>query len=116
MTMNGFTNKVRLAAAAAGLAASALLLPGCYDDDYFNHRDTVSLGAGDAVAVNQVTHTVDPWPAYSKDTDIHLQGERARVAVERYQQNKSIPPHGLNTTEITGQAGPGAQAAAQVKN
>lgn len=104
------------AAASIALAASALLLQGCYEDDYINHRDTVSLGAGDAIAVNQVTQTIDPWPPHSKDTDIHLEGERARVAIDRYQQNKVIPPRGLSTTEITGQAGPGSQANTQVKN
>lgn len=107
---------MKKAAAAVTLAASAVLLQGCYEDDYFNHRDTISLGAGDAAAVNSATQTIDPWPPYSKDKNINLEGERARVAVERYQQNKSIPPRGLATTEITGQAGPGAQSATQVKN
>jgi hypothetical protein len=114
--MKGFTNRAGLAAAAAALAISALLLAGCYEDDYLSRRDTISLGAGDDAAVNKATQTADPWPAYSKDKDIHLEGERARVAVERYQQNKSLPPRGMNTTEITSQAGPGNQGAAQLRN
>jgi hypothetical protein len=97
------------------IAASATLA-GCNEDDYLARRDTVTLGAGDAIATNAVTHTIDPWPRHSKNTDIDQEGERARVAIERYQQNKSIPPKGINTTEITGQAGPGAQANAQIKN
>ncbi len=101
---------------AAVICAPVLVLQGCYDDSYYSRRDTVSLGAGDAIATNAATQTIDPWPPYAKDTDINLEGERARVGIQRYQQNKSIPPRGLNTTEITGQAGPGAQGSAQIKN
>jgi hypothetical protein len=106
---------VRLALTAAAIVAPAML-SGCYEDDYLARRDTVSLGAGDAVAVNAVTHTIDPWSRNAKNTEINQEGERARVAVERYQLNKSIPPKGVNTTTISSQAGPGGQASAQVKN
>jgi hypothetical protein len=113
--MTGLKRRGKFALTAAMIVTPAILLQGCYEDDYLSRRDTVSLGAGDAIAVNKATHTIDPWPAHAKDTDIHLEGERARVAIQRYQQNKSIPPRGLSTTEITGQAGPGPQATAQVK-
>lgn len=105
----------RLVLTAAAIVAPAML-SGCNEDDYLARRDTVSLGAGDAVATNAVTQTIDPWSRNAKNTDINQEGERARVAVERYQQNKSIPPKGVNTTTISSQAGPGAQASAQVKN
>jgi hypothetical protein len=114
--MTGLKKRGKFALTAAMIAAPALLLQGCYEDDYLSRRDTISLGAGDAIAVNQATHTIDPWPPHAKNTEIHLEGERARVAVERYQQNKSLPPRGLDTTEITGQSGPGPQATAQVKD
>jgi hypothetical protein len=106
---------VRFALAAAAIVAPAML-SGCNEDDYLARRDTVSLGAGDAVAVNAVTQTIDPWNRNAKNTEINQEGERARVAVERYQLNKSIPPRGVNTTTISSQAGPGGQASAQVKN
>lgn len=102
-------------AIAVTIAASAMLA-GCNEDDYLSRRDMVSLSAGDAQAVNAATHTIDPWPRHATNTDIDQEGERARVAIERYQQNKSVPPKGINTTEITGQAGPGAQANAQIRN
>lgn len=108
--------RARAALTAAAIVMPALLLQGCYEDDYRSRRDTVSLGAGDAIATNAVTQTIDPWNRNAKNTEIHQEGERARVAIERYQQNKSIPPRGLNTTEITGQAGPGAQGSAQIKD
>jgi hypothetical protein len=107
--------RVRFALAAAAIVAPAML-SGCNEDDYLARRDTVSLGAGDAVAVNAVTQTIDPWNRNAKNTEINQEGERARVAVERYQLNKSIPPKGVNTTTISSQAGPGGQASAQVKN
>ena len=106
---------VRCALAAAAIVAPAML-SGCNEDDYLARRDSVSLGAGDAVAVNAVTQTIDPWNRNAKNTNINQEGERARVAVERYQLNKSIPPRGVNTTTISSQAGPGGQASAQVKN
>ena len=105
----------RLALTAATIVAPAML-SGCNEDDYLARRDSVSLGAGDAVAVNAVTQTIDPWNRNAKNTDINQEGERARVAVERYQLNKSIPSKGVNTTTISSQAGPGGQASAQVKN
>lgn len=114
--MTATTNRLRLAATAAVIGLTALALQGCYPDEYESRRDTVSLGAGDATATNSVTQTIDPWNKNVKNTQIHQEGERARVAIERYQQNKSVPPRGLNTTEISGQSGPGDQGSAQVKN
>ncbi len=83
---------------AAALGGSMLFLAGCYEKDYLSQRDTITLGAGDAVATNAATHTIDPWPPHAKDTDIDLEGPRAAVAVERYQSNTSIKPQGLSTT------------------
>ncbi len=98
------------AARLTGLCLATLGLAGCFDDSYYARRDTVTLGAGDAVAVNQATQTVDPWPAHARQSHIDVDGKRLGIAVQRYQQNKSIPPRGLNTTTISEQAGPGAQA------
>jgi hypothetical protein len=103
------------AARFALLAVVPLALTGCFRDDYWDRRDTVTMGAGDAVQVNQVTQTIDPWPPHAKNADINVDGRRVGVAVERYQQNKSVPPKGLNTTTVSGQAGPGAQATTSVQ-
>ena len=113
--LSGLRKGASLALAAAAIIAPALL-SGCNEDDYLARRDTVSLGAGDAIATNAVTQTVDPWNRNAKNTDINQEGERARVAVDRYQLNKSIPPKGINTTTLSSQAGPGGQASAQIKN
>jgi len=113
--ISGMKKSVRFGLTAAAILAPAML-SGCYEDDYLTRRDTISLSAGDAIATNAATQTIDPWPRYSKDTAINQEGDRAGVAVERYQQNKSIPPKGISTTTISGQAGPGSQASAQIKN
>lgn len=113
--MSGMKKCARLCLAAAAIIAPAML-SACMDDDYFARRDKISLSAGDAVATNAVTQTIDPWPLHSKNTDINQEGNRAGVAVDRYQQNKSVPPKGINTTTVSSQAGPGSQVNAQVKN
>ncbi len=109
--MTGFARRAKIALTAAAIAGPALLLSGCYKDEYYAQRDTLTLGAGDAVETNKVTHTVDPWNEHAQNTDIHLEGERARIAIDRYQRNESIPPSGLNTTSIKTTNG-----GAQIKN
>ena len=67
------------------------LLLGACTDMYLDRRDTVSFAAGDAVAVNKVTHMVDPWPARAGDRNIAFDGERMAAAAERYRTNKVTP-------------------------
>jgi hypothetical protein len=95
----------------AVMSGSMLFLGGCYDRDYYSQSDTITLGAGDAVATNAITQTIDPWPPHAKDTDIDLEGPRAAVAVERYQTNTSLKPKGLSKS-IAPQAGNGNSAPA----
>ncbi|MGA7325185.1 MAG: hypothetical protein WBX25_12015 [Rhodomicrobium sp.] len=94
----------------AGLASLCAILGGCFDEDHYNHRDLVSDVAGDAIAVNAATQTINPWPKEAKNPNIEVDGKRLGIAVQRYQDNKSIPPRGLNTTTtVSEQAGPGSQ-------
>jgi hypothetical protein len=81
---NNSRNRVILALAAT------TLLGGC-TDMYLDRRDTVTFGAGDAVAANKVTQMVDPWPAYAGNRNIAFDGERAQAAAERYRTNKVTP-------------------------
>lgn len=79
---------------------AGIVLSGCYEDDryrYLAHGDSVTLGAGDAVAVNKATHTIDPWPPESNNTRIDQDGKRAEIAVKRYETNTSIEPKGLTS-------------------
>ena len=86
------------ALAMAAALALAALLAGC--ENHLDYRDTVSLHAGEAVATNRALQTIDPWPAAARDTRIGGDGERARIAVERYKANKVLPPQGLGTSSI----------------
>jgi hypothetical protein len=57
-------------------------LAGCAD--YMNRRDSVTLGAGNALEGNIGLHTIDPFPEVAKDTDINRNGNeiiKRRVAV-----------------------------------
>jgi hypothetical protein len=60
-------------------------------DQYFQRKDTVTLGAGNAPAVNSATHIIDPWPRYVGNTRIPGNGERMAGAVERYRDVSKIP-------------------------
>ena len=76
------------AAFAATLACSEAW---AWDQDpaaqYFERKDTIVSGAGDARNVNAATHIIDPWPRYVGDRRIPANGERMSRAVERYRRN-----------------------------
>jgi hypothetical protein len=107
--------KKRSAVCAAVLVVATALPARAEDDDYSGRSDTITLGAGNANAANIATQTIDPWPPYARDTQNHLDGNRASVAMKRYQQNKSVSPRGLGTTTISEQAGPGAQSSTSLQ-
>ena len=79
---------ISLAAFAATLACSGAW---AWDQDpaaqYFERKDTIVSGAGDARNVNAATHIIDPWPRYVGDRRIPANGERMSRAVERYRRN-----------------------------
>lgn len=82
-------NNAKRGATLAALAAATLL--GACTDMYHDPRDTVSFGAGNAVAVNKMTHMVDPWPVRAGDRNLSHDGERMAAAAERYRTNKVTP-------------------------
>ena len=49
-----------------------IFLGGCAD--YMNHRDTVTLGAGNAMELNTAIHEQKPWPRYVSNTTIITHG------------------------------------------
>jgi hypothetical protein len=110
------TRSCVLGASLLGLLAAGLAVPAFADPyDYRDHRDTISSSAGNAAAANIAIQTIDPWPPYSKNIKNHLDGRRASVGIQRYQQNKSIEPRGLNTQTLSEQAGPGAQSSSSLQ-
>jgi hypothetical protein len=81
----------RLARPLAAAIALGTMLAGC-SDMYFDRRDPVALGAGDAIAANEAMQTIDPWPPYSGNTNIAANGQRMQAAAERYRTDKVVPP------------------------
>jgi hypothetical protein len=92
-------NGARLVGASRAVAATVILgalLAGCSSDIYFDRRDTIALGAGDAVADNQVEQMVDPWPPNSSNRNLTFNGERMQRAVECYRIDKVTQPVDLD--------------------
>jgi hypothetical protein len=107
------------AAFVASLASSSAW---AWDQDpaaqYFERKDTIVSGAGDARDVNAATHIIDPWPRYVGDQRIPANGDRMSRAIERYNQGSYRPPappifplFGVQVG-ITGAGGAGAGAGA----
>jgi len=86
------------------------VLGGC-SEFYYDRRESVSIGLGDAVAANQVTQAVDPWPANVGNRNIAFNGQRMQAAQERYRNNKVTPPVSISTSSTAYQRG-GADAGA----
>jgi len=84
---------LRLLTGAASLAA---LLAGC--SEYTDRRDTIALSGGNAVASNQVSMMVDPWPGYAGERDIAFNGSKMQSAVQRYRTNQVYKPQGIGTS------------------
>jgi hypothetical protein len=55
--------------------------------NYFQRKDTITSGAGDARDVNAANQIINPWPPNVGDRRIPGNGERAAGAAERYRTN-----------------------------
>lgn len=98
MSRPGINATGRAVAAAVALGA---LLADC-SDVYFDRRETVALGGGDAVAANQIGQMVDPWPPYSNNNNLAFNGERMQRAVECYRKNRVSQPVEIDTAANIG--------------
>jgi hypothetical protein len=87
------THIIAVAVLLSGLASSAA---SAWDQDpsamYFQRSYRVTLGAGDAKAVNAATHVIDPWPRYVGNRNIPVSGDRLSRAVSRYNQGSYRQP------------------------
>jgi hypothetical protein len=89
--MSIISRRAMMFACQAGLIC-CFALP--WDDpfeQYFQRKDTVLLGSGNAAAVNSATHIIDPWPRNVGNTRIPGNGERMAGAAERYRDVSKIP-------------------------
>jgi hypothetical protein len=99
----------RVARAIAAAVALGSLLGAC-SDIYFDRRETLALGAEDAIDANMAEQMVDPWPRYSGNKNIAFNGERMQRAVECYRANKVTAPVDLNPASSVDGAAPVAAA------
>jgi len=97
----------------AAVVAAGAALGGCADI-YWDRRETVSLGANDAVETNKVVQMVDPWPRSSVNRQLAFEGERVQSAYERYRHNRVITPVNVTTSSAAYQKAQADAAAAQV--
>ena len=99
-----FPSKTKASArSVAALLALGFGLAGC-SDIYYDRRDTIALGADDAIATNRVTHMVDPWPRHVGNRNLAFNGERIQCAVERYRHNRVIEPRHVTTSSAASQS------------
>ncbi len=66
--------------------------------NYADRTDQVSLSGGNAMAFNKVVQTEHPWPRYVRRTHIHMDGEVADLAIDRYKSGNVKEPESLSTT------------------
>ena len=90
------SSKTVVLRSAGAIVLVAVTLAGC-TDLYLARRDTIAIGAGDAVASNRALQTIDPWPAAAADRSYVYNGDKMRGAAERYRTGKIIEPKGLST-------------------
>lgn len=79
------TRKVALVVVIASAVA------GCAEI-YYDNRDSIGAGAGDAIAGNKVSQMVDPWPPASANNRIAANGQLMQSAQDRYNRGKVFTP------------------------
>lgn len=83
-------------------AVMAVAVTGCAEADYFNHRDTVTTGAGDAMEANTGIHTRRAFPGEAWDTKIPGDGERIYRTMRGYKGRPAAPGTAAPGTAATG--------------
>ena len=53
-----------------------------YIYDYMTHRDSITVGLGDAPTSNIIIQHPTPWPSYINNTDIKISGNQGISALE----------------------------------
>jgi type IV pilus biogenesis protein CpaD/CtpE len=92
-----------------------LTLSACsqYQNRYVEREDTLTSSAGDAVASNAAVQIPTPWPRYSNDTTIAMDGERIARAVARYREGEKQPIATIPDTPLYGSTFGSANASSQ---
>jgi type IV pilus biogenesis protein CpaD/CtpE len=92
-----------------------LMLSACtqYSNRYAERKDSIALSAGDAVASDAALQVPTPWPRYSNDTTVPMDGERIARAVARYREGEKQPIATVPDDRIYGSAFGAANATSQ---
>jgi hypothetical protein len=98
--------------AAAVLCA---VLAGC-SDLYYDRRETITLGADDHKATDEIVQMIDPWPPQVGNRRIAFDGTKMQTAVERYRTNRVYPPVNVTTSSVAYEQAEQAAAAASNAN
>jgi hypothetical protein len=100
-------------ALGAALVLSSVLT--ACSDLYYDRRETMTFGAGDAVAADATLQTIDPWPPGSQNRDFSTNGPRVAGAIQRYRTGRIIPPQGTSTSSVQyNDAAPAGQGGAPI--
>ena len=116
MAMTGHYKKLLRAAAKGSVLAVMAVSLGAWDlgcSQCGDRTEFVTRGAGDAIDVNKATQTIDPWPPYVKNRKLNMDGQRAGLAMRRYQANKVAQPRPLNP-DMSAAAAPADSSMPQV--
>jgi hypothetical protein len=107
--------------AIAALIVIGTAVAGC-SEIYFDRRETVGAGTGDAIAINKITRTIDPWSRASTNNRIAANGQLMQAAQDRYNRGKVITPvlptqtskdyQSMNATAAGAQSATGASTSA----
>ena len=73
------------------IVASLCLLSLAACDKYFDRRDQVTFGSGDAIAANKALQIIDPWPRAAQTIEQGGSGERAAAAIEKLRRRSAAP-------------------------
>jgi hypothetical protein len=92
----------------AVVIVTAFSAGGC--EDYLDRRDTATRGAGESVAFNKATQTIDRWPKASRRDRWNSDGERARLAIDRYRKGTTTPPMPVGSSATAQPSGTAAPA------
>ena len=57
-----------------------------YIYDYMTHRDSITVGLGDAPTSNIIIQHPTPWPSYINNTDIKTSGAQGVSALDKMMQ------------------------------
>ena len=74
-----------------------------YIYDYMTHRDSITVGLGDAPTSNIIIQHPTPWPSYINNTDINISGSQGISALENMMEQSAAG--GASSSSAAGTAG-----------